>query len=268
MNIKDFYAIDGEKPLDRICADGGFSSIFRTIACIGDSLSSGEFESTDKNNGGKNYHDMFEYSWGQFIARTTGAKVYNFSRGGMTVHEYLDFWGENTGAFNTAKAAQAYIIALGSNDLISQRGPVGSASDVDANDPDKCVPDTFAGRYGKLIHAYKKISPRARFFLMPMPREKDDKNDEIEVIISSHAKVLRDIAGMFDNTYVIDFNKYAPIYDAQFKKNFYLGGHLNPAGYALTAKMTMSYIDYIIRHNPRAFSDIGFIGTDLYNTSL
>ena len=33
-----------EKPLDTLLHDGGFCGIFRSIVCIGDSLSSGEFE--------------------------------------------------------------------------------------------------------------------------------------------------------------------------------------------------------------------------------
>ena len=83
MNLYDYLLKPTEKPLDNIPEDGGFSAIFRTIACIGDSLSSGEFESRNPD-GSRGYHDMFEYSWGQFIARQIGAKVYNFSRGGMT----------------------------------------------------------------------------------------------------------------------------------------------------------------------------------------
>ena len=35
-----------EKPLDTLLTDGGNVGIFRTHACIGDSLSSGEFEGT------------------------------------------------------------------------------------------------------------------------------------------------------------------------------------------------------------------------------
>ena len=44
-------------------ADGGFCGIFRTIGCIGDSLSSGAFETLSEDNvpGGL---DMYEYSWG------------------------------------------------------------------------------------------------------------------------------------------------------------------------------------------------------------
>lgn len=79
---KNFSAVD-EKPLDNLIWDGGFCGIFRTIGCIGDSLSSGEHEGTAAD-GSKTYHDYYEYSWGQYMARNIGAKVYNLSRGGMT----------------------------------------------------------------------------------------------------------------------------------------------------------------------------------------
>mgnify|MGYP002617190631 CR=1 FL=1 len=61
MNIQDYInAPDHEQPLDNIVTDGGFCGIFRTIGCIGDSLSSGEFES--KNEDGKvDYHDFDAY---------------------------------------------------------------------------------------------------------------------------------------------------------------------------------------------------------------
>ena len=86
MDITKFYASRDERPLDIIKADGGFTGIFRTMAFVGDSLSSGEFESTNAE-GGKGYHDLYEYSWGQYIARAAGLKAYNFSRGGMTAKE-------------------------------------------------------------------------------------------------------------------------------------------------------------------------------------
>lgn len=70
MNIYEYMGVGkDEKPLDRIATDGGFTSIFRTIACIGDSLSSGEFESVN-SIGDRIYHDFYEYSWGQFIGRS------------------------------------------------------------------------------------------------------------------------------------------------------------------------------------------------------
>jgi hypothetical protein len=44
MNWEYFMVQPDEKPLDRLVENGGFCSIFRTIGCVGDSLSSGEFE--------------------------------------------------------------------------------------------------------------------------------------------------------------------------------------------------------------------------------
>ena len=64
---KEFYRAD-EKPLDRLVESYSYTSVFRTMAFVGDSLSSGEFQILGSD--GKNrYYDMCEYSWGQYIAR-------------------------------------------------------------------------------------------------------------------------------------------------------------------------------------------------------
>ena len=118
--LAPYLPIEGEKPLDRIVDDGGLTAIFRTIACIGDSLSSGEFEST-KADGTKGYHDYYDYSWGQYIGRMVGAKVYNFSKGGMTAKNYMEEFADRRGLWAEEKAAQAYILALGVNDLHKSR---------------------------------------------------------------------------------------------------------------------------------------------------
>lgn len=83
MDLEKLLFNENEKPLDNIVYDGGFTRIFRTIGCIGDSLSSGEHESRDAE-GKAGYHDFYDYSWGQYIARNAGIKVYNFSKGGMS----------------------------------------------------------------------------------------------------------------------------------------------------------------------------------------
>ena len=72
------------------------TSIFRRMAFIGDSLSSGEFETRDAE-GKAHYHDLYEYSWGQFIARKNDLHAYNFSRGGMTAKEYVESFAEAQG---------------------------------------------------------------------------------------------------------------------------------------------------------------------------
>ena len=61
MNLDELFFDENEKPLEKLAANGGFTGIFRKIACIGDSLSSGEFEAMDAE-GNRTYHDYFEYS--------------------------------------------------------------------------------------------------------------------------------------------------------------------------------------------------------------
>ena len=46
-----YTAPENEKPLDNLVTDGGYASIFRTVAFVGDSLSSGEFETLDEATG-------------------------------------------------------------------------------------------------------------------------------------------------------------------------------------------------------------------------
>lgn len=256
MKLQDYiHPSPEEKPLDLLSPDGGLCCIFRSIGCIGDSLSSGEFES-ESTDGTKGYHDYYEYSWGQFIARSTGAKVYNFSRGGMTASEYWNSFADEHDFWNPEMLCQAYIIALGVNDLIWQKQPLGSLEDICLENYEKNA-QTFAGFYGKIIQRLKKMQPHARFFLMTMPQE----GDQLDEIREAHANLLREMAGFFDYTYVLDLFRYAPVYDEEFKRRYFLRGHMNPAGYALTARMTESYIDFIIRHHPEDFSQVGFIGT-------
>ena len=108
MNIQEFMSNQNEKPLDRIVSDGGFTAIFRTICCVGDSLSSGEFESLNAD-GSHGYHDMYEYSWGQYLARMCGSRVYNFSRGGMSAKWYCETFADENDFWNPKYASQAYI---------------------------------------------------------------------------------------------------------------------------------------------------------------
>ncbi len=257
MNIREFMSVaPGEKPLDRIVTDGGFCAIFRTIACIGDSLASGELEST-RADGTHGYHDFYDYSWGQFMGRSCGSRVYNFSRGGMTAKEYVESFADQHGYWGRDKLAQAYIIALGVNDIY--RGyDFGRAEDADLTNPERNA-TTFAGYMGSIIGRIKELQPRARIFLVTIPRG-DDERDEKRAY---QRDLLVKMAEMFDFTYVIDLFTYMPVNDDAFRSVF-RRGHLTPAGYVLYARVIESYIDYIVRSRPEEFAQAGFIGTELY----
>ena len=256
-----------EKPLDKLDPTGGFTAIFRTIGCIGDSLSSGEFEGTDPETGGKTYHDTFEYSWGQFLARMTGSRVWNFSRGGMTAREYWNGFAEKNGFWGNDKLCDAYIVALGVNDLTKALAGgvgIGSADDIDPADG-KNNPETVLGYYGRIVARLRKNRPDAFFFPVTVPRDwrYNPAREELQDKLNEGIRRLPDL---FPRTYVVDLARYAPPFDETFVGNYQLGGHLNPMGYLLIARMIGSYIDYIIRHNMNDFKQVGFIGTPFRNT--
>ena len=64
-----------EKPLTNLVGGYSNTAIFRTVAFIGDSLSSGEFQ-TLRPDGSYGYHDLYEYLPGSraFGIRTRPAR--------------------------------------------------------------------------------------------------------------------------------------------------------------------------------------------------
>ncbi len=257
MDITKYYGNPDEKPLDNIVSDGGFCGIFRTIGCIGDSLSSGELESYDED-GIKGYHDFYEYSWGQYMARTLGNKVYNFSRGGMTAKEFCDGFGDKCGAFDYDKLCQAYIIALGVND-ITRGYEIGDGEKATVSEVRKPDDESILAYLSFIVRRIKTKQPDAKIFIMTIPYSSVKPQERI-AREDALAEEIRKFVDKTKNCYVLDFRKYAPDYDQKFKDTFFLG-HMTPSGYLLTSKMVMSYIDWIIRNNPEDFAQVGFIGT-------
>lgn len=249
---------ENEKPLDRLADGYSNTAVFRKIAFVGDSLSSGEFETRDAE-GNPGYHDLYEYSWGQYIARKNGLFAYNFSRGGMSAKEYVESFAEANGMWDKEKACQAYVIALGVNDLNGMGDAIGGVEDIDPRDYRMNKP-TIIGYYGAIVQRYKEISPDAKFFFVTFPKTVPNGKEEK---VLKMIRALYDLAQFFDNAYVIDLYQYGPVYDEKFREKFYLHGHMNPSGYILTARLVDSYIDYIVRKNPDDFKNIGFVGTDI-----
>lgn len=235
-------------PFENPISNGGLCKIFRTICCVGDSLSSGEFEVLNKD-GQKEFYDCYEYSWGQYMARETGANVYNFSCGGMSAEWYCESYAQKKDFWNVNKAAQAYIIALGVNDITNCGEELGAISDIDFENWQNNK-KSFVGYYAQIIQRYKEIQPNAKFFLVTIPHSQRIDREKAEDV---HADLIRCLAQKFTNTYVIDFRKFAPVYDNDFKAKYYLNSHLNVYGYMLTSQMMLSYIDYIIRENADEF---------------
>lgn len=269
MNLDLYFNNQDEKPLDNLVANGGMTSILRKVCCIGDSLSSGEMESFMKDNPeneGRGWHDYYDYSWGQFMARDAGLEVLNFSCGGMNAKTYCEAFADERNFWSPEKACRAYIIALGVNDANffpdDENGITnfGDITDVDLSDW-RNNKKTFVGYYCQIIQRLREIQPKAPFFLMTVPKVCYGRPKSYD----RHAEIIYKIAELFEYTYVLDMRKYSPPHDEDFRKMFYMGDHLNAAGYRFAATMVASYIDYIIRHNPDDFRQIAFVGTEYRN---
>lgn len=254
-------ATAGDTPLAVVTQNPGFASIFRTWGFIGDSLSSGEHE-YHHPDGSTGYIDLYPYSWGQYMCRAMGATGDNYSQGGETTSGWIEhFWNNpsnNNANIDARKSPkQAYVIALGVNDntMGMARGDV--KTDIDTADFTKNA-NTFAGNYGGIIQRVKSLQPRAKIFVVTIPRDGYSRpgiND-----------VIRSMASVFPDVYVIDLEKFGPDYSegSNIRSNYYMGGHLTAAGYQYTAWLMMSYIDWIVRHNMNDFREAAFIGTDFH----
>ena len=160
--------------------------------------------------------------------------------------------------WNPGKACQAYVLALGVNDVINQGQEVGSVSDVDIGDYRRNKP-TFAGYYAGIVSRLKEIQPEARFSFVTMPRAEDAKDG----FRKAHAALLGSLAECFDYAYVIDLYRYAPVYDEAFRRRFYLYDHLNASGYIFDGPYNR--LVYRFSHPPASedFRRVPFIGTGL-----
>ena len=136
---------------------------------------------------------------------------------------------------------------------------IDTHSHINFEDYNKNAP-TFCGYYARIIQRIQSMQPDAKIFLCSLPRI----YPQYEQRIKEHAKLIHELNKVFKNTYVIDLYAYGPSRDEpDFANNFWLTNHLNPMGYVLSAKIIMSYIDYIIRNNPKEFELVGFIGKNI-----
>lgn len=251
-------------PLSRLIEFGGNASCFKTIVCIGDSLTEGNCNYKTKNGvsvSGEYASDFTSYPFQ--LARMTGATVNKCGKGGATAtnsaqaeadnHSWLkiaDF--TNNKWLDADKKAQAYIIALGTNDI----GYYGSfdgdvSTDIDSSDYNNNA-KTSVGGYATIIQRILSIEPRAKIFCCTIPSTRNSESTRNE----ANAKI-KAIAEMF-GCYVIDMAEHHIIN----KETDYNGGHLNAIGYRKLAVEINTWIDYIISNNIDDFKNIQFIGTE------
>ena len=250
--------INEENPLVNLLENGGYINIFNKIACIGDSLTEGVFEYTE--NGEVKYagkpQGFGPYSYPSQLARMTGATVGNYGVGGATAKSWLETTA-CTDCFKEENKAQAYIIALGTNDT-NYDGDVNTDIDVSNYNNNS---DTFVGNYAKIIQKCLELQPKAKIFVVTIPKTRTDYHNAWTTG-NSKIKAVAEKLGV----YVLDIYTYSESFDNpdEYKKHFYSGGHRNAVGYKRTAMEYATYISWIIYNNPDDFRNVQYIGTD-YN---
>ena len=121
--------------------------------------------------------------------------------------------------------------------------------------------NTFARYYSEIVLRYKKIEPNAKFFFVTMPRQEIDDAERTKKK-EQLVRFLYELSETLLNCYVIDFYKYAPVYDAEFVRKYFYNGHMNASGYRLTAEYMVSGIHSIVEAFPEEFEDVPLIGTE------
>lgn len=225
-------------------------SSFLKIGCIGDSLASGE-SVYKKADGSTGYADLYDHSWGQFLARKYGIECINFSAGGLSTRSWLTHSRGWSLAQQEGNLCNAYIIGLGQND-IGKLGVeyLGTIDDIDLDNHENNA-DTYYGNYGKIIQLVKTLQPKAKFFLLTDP------------LVTGFNEAIIEIANKMPDCYLIDLTKYSDMYklDGYFRKNN-RGGHYNSVAYNYMGKLIGEEISKYMYDNPDEFNQIEFIGTD------
>ena len=132
--------------------------LFKNIAVIGDSYSSGELYVNE------NFTDYYDISWIQLLARRHGLQVTNYSKGGLTAKTWLtDAKGKTKMNADTAK--DLYFVYLGINDSLnmsSYTDGIGTKEDIGTEK------DSFYAKYSTIITDIKTKAPNAKIAIINM----------------------------------------------------------------------------------------------------
>ena len=259
-NRIDGLAIDNQtknvlNPLGKLGETPFYIKEFRQISCIGDSLTQGVY---DSNQGTKVLADV---SYPVILEKITGVPVVNLGIASSTAKQDASGWYQRLVNRTdspvltdfTNKKSDAYIIALGTND-IGNNGSFDGDISTDINTEDYTQNAvTSVGGYAQVIQRILELQPKAKIFCVTIPKSRNDSASR--AVANTKIKA---IASMFD-CYVIDLETY----DMTFNKDTMMNtSHNNSAGYTMRAWQYATYIEWIIENNFTDFNETQFIGTD------
>ncbi len=207
MSVSESIGVYGEALLENarteyIIEDYVSLSLFSRFGVIGDSYASGEVYFGEK------FHDIYDISWGQILARKLGTVCTNFSGGGYSTRGWLTNSKGLTRMLDT-EAQDVYYLCLGINDA-NYYGEEYLGTIADINEDWTQNPDTFFGNYGKIIGNIMNHAPHAKIVMSTMVPTTDMK--------ATYNAAIIEIANHFGIPYIVQTD------DPFFTSDFYDDG--------------------------------------------
>ena len=215
--------------------------IFNKVCCCGDSYTSGHIQNdndpADPENEG--------FAWPKYMSKMTGNEYINCGKSGATV---LTWMTDSRGYLKAKEVGkvQAYLIGLGLNDY--KKVTLGTTSDIGVDNP-----TTYYGGMAKIVRLLNKISPKAKIFIMTMPKAGGRTPD------TRYNQAIKDVVNAYKNTYpvyVLDLDAYADLYNIKEIAEDYVGGHQTAIGYCAFAKNLHYIWSDFINSNISEFQDV------------
>lgn len=251
-------------------------------------------DATDSSDDKSGQTDMYNYSWGKFLAKNCHCNPYIIAQGGLAARTFFDddrrpsldnmniedalkeggapmpFHEQLTsGKYNS----EAYFIALGHNDYNMWKSDtwnpnkdnwsvyLGSPDDI--NLVDGVFVKSFYGYYAKIIYTIKQQVPNAKIFAITMKQEGVKHDGGVMGVggFKDLNNAIRYMATIFDNIYILDMAKERP----EIPDWHYTNGHGNALGYGEYGAEIGTYVDWMIKKNPTLFGYVQFINTSYAN---
>ena len=216
--------------------------LFHKIACIGDSLTKGAFNTPNTAT------DFPDYSWPAILAKITGCDVVNLAHSGYTVQQWYEWQSPNN-----LSGYDCAIIQLGVNDWVSWSSATDSAIETMKNYlgqiVTKLVNENSYNNSGTLINKIK-------IFVATIPQNswylKNSNNLSVEVLNDAIKEFVSDNV----NCYLLDMATYSHTID----KMEYQRGHFSTLGYMQLAQDYSGIISRFIADNLNEFVNVAFTG--------
>lgn len=183
-------------------------SIVEKFAVIGDSFASGQIFS----DSGAALGTFYNQSWGQILARRTGAKCVNMSSPGLTTESWLGH-PKGLSLLKSTEPQQVYILALGINDASDNGVPVGNFADIQNK------PNTFLGNYSRIISEIQTHAPSAKIIISTLANKENVEynNAILELAEYYHIPAVRQDQNGFFQSYQYQYGMVvghptAPLY--------------------------------------------------------